>query len=54
LLTVPIDPIIPAREIFLQPDIEADVLIAVAHFLDLELCLTGAAVAPYDVMGDVL
>jgi hypothetical protein len=54
LLTVPIDPVISSREIFFQPDMEADVLIAVAHFLDLELCLTGAAVAPYDVMGDVL
>ena len=46
LLTVPIDPVISSREIFFQPDMEADELIAVAHFLDLELCLTGAAVAP--------
>ena len=48
MLTVPIDPIIPAREIFLQPDIEADEQIAAAHFLDLEFRLAGAAVAPSD------
>ena len=41
-------PIIPAREIFLQPDIEADEQIATAHFIDLEFRLTGAAVAPGD------
>ena len=40
--------IIPAREIFLQPDIEADEKIAAAHFLDLEFRLTGAPVAPGD------
>ena len=40
--------IIPAREILLQPDIEADEQIAAAHFLDLEFRLTGAAVAPGD------
>ena len=40
--------IIPAREIFFQPDIEADEQIAAAHFFDLEFRLTGAAVAPGD------
>ena len=40
--------IIPAREILLQPDIEADEQIAAAHFLDLEFRLASAAVAPGD------
>ncbi len=39
--------IISTREIFFQPDIEADEEIA-AHFFDLEFRFTGAAVAPGD------
>jgi len=40
--------VIPTREIFFQPHIEADEEIAAAHFLDLELGGAGAAVAPGD------
>ena len=40
--------VVPTREIFFQPDIEADEEVATAHFLDLELGGAGAAVAPSD------
>ena len=40
--------VIPAREIFVQPDLETDEQRAAAHLLDLQLRLTSAAVAPGD------
>lgn len=40
--------VIPAREIFFQPHIEADEEIAAAHFCDLKFGDAGAAVAPSD------
>ena len=35
-------------EVFFEPNIQADKEVAAAHFLDLELCGAGAAVAPGD------
>ncbi len=43
--------IIPTREIFFQPNIEADEEVAAAHFLDFELGGAGAAVPPSDGNG---
>jgi hypothetical protein len=41
-------PIVPARKVFLQPDIKDDEEVAAAHFFDFELGQAGAAVAPGD------
>src|SRR3954468_13286197 len=40
--------VIAAAEIFLEPDVEADKEITAAHFLDFQLGLAGAAIAPGD------
>ena len=40
--------VVAAAEVFFQPDVEADEQVAAAHFLDLELGLARAAVAPGD------
>ena len=40
--------VIPAREVFFQPDVEADEEVAGAHFADLKFGYTLAAVSPSD------
>jgi hypothetical protein len=39
-------PVVPAGEVFFEPDIDADEEVAAAHFLDFEFGGAGAAVAP--------